>query len=295
MSLILGGILNSTVAILCTKLRDYTADRLDEGDVTDTEYRQIAVREIDDIKSKLDRLSRKDLHASLGYFKQGVTRLYISFEETSKFFEEPSPTKSESDEPSASKAEVEDEFDDSVSLSVEQFPIAEVKCDALEAVVELSDIISSFKLASQERYKLAKESFKEAKRLATEAFSNVGLSFEDRLTACKLRIASRVLECLEDPDAAVVDCLLYLKELQDLPEVQAMFTAWQGSDRGVAFRLRAGFNKKKRNLNVESIHVINGLLIDLAMRFTRLTIGCLKWPTIKTGGEYITRFCTTQG
>jgi hypothetical protein len=61
----------------------------------------------------------------------------------------------------------------------------------------------------------------ETRRLATEAFNNVALSAEDRLMASKLRIVSRILEGLEDPQAAVHDCLLYLKELQDLPAVHA--------------------------------------------------------------------------
>ena len=45
--------------------------------------------------------------------------------------------------------------------------------------------------------------------------------------AGKLRIASRILGCLDDPEAAVHDCLLYLKGLQYLPSLQAMFTVWR--------------------------------------------------------------------
>ncbi|CAB4045671.1 Hypothetical predicted protein, partial [Paramuricea clavata] len=81
------------------KLRDYTAERLNEGDLNDEKFRQIFVRELDDIKSKLDGLSRKDLLASLSSFKEGVTRLFISLE-----------TSGESrHQPSTSKAPIEDE------------------------------------------------------------------------------------------------------------------------------------------------------------------------------------------
>ncbi|CAB4046026.1 Hypothetical predicted protein, partial [Paramuricea clavata] len=80
MSAVLNGLLNSTVGLLCTKLRDYTANRLLEGDINNDQLRQIVVREIDDIKTKLEGLSRKDLLASLSFFKEGVTRLYSSFE-----------------------------------------------------------------------------------------------------------------------------------------------------------------------------------------------------------------------
>ena len=80
MSAIVSGIVNSTIGLLCNKLRDYTAQRLNEGDISDSELRQIIVREIDDIKTKLDGLSRKDLIASLISLKEGVNRLYISLE-----------------------------------------------------------------------------------------------------------------------------------------------------------------------------------------------------------------------
>jgi hypothetical protein len=273
MSAILSGVLNSTIGLLCSKLRDYTAERLNEGDANDEKCRQIIVRELDDIKSKLDSLSRKDLLASLSFFKEGVTRLYTSLE-----------TSGESrDGSSTSQASVEDQFE--VEGATAMIPVTQAERDIIQRVSELSDLIRNLKVASQERYKSAKKSFEEAKRLATEAFNNAALSSEDRLMASKLRIASRILECLDDPEAAVRDCLLYLKELQDLPIVQAMFSVWYDSDKGITSRLRARFNQKERNVNVDSIQMINALLIDLAMKFTNISMGCLNWPTIKIGKE----------
>jgi hypothetical protein len=273
MSAIVSGVLNSTIGLLCSKLRDYTAERLNEGDVNDEKCRKIIVRELDDIKSKLDGLSRKDLLASLSFFKEGVTRLYTSLE-----------TSGEScDGSSTSRAYVEDQSE--VEGATAMTPVTQAERDIIQRVSELSDLIRNLKVASQERYKSAKKSFEEAKRLATEAFNNAALSSEDRLMASKLRIASRILECLDDPEAAVRDCLLYLKELQDLPIVQAMFSVWYDSDKGITSRLRARFNQKKRNVNVDSIQMINALLIDLAMKFTNISVGCLNWPTIKIGKE----------
>ena len=271
MSAIVSGVLNSTIGLLCSKLRDYTAKRLNEGDANDEKCRQIIVRELDDIKSKLDGLSRKDLLASLSFFKEGVTRLYTSLE-----------TSVEScDGPSTSQASVEDQSE--VEGATTMIPVTQAERDVVQRASELSELIGNLKIASQDRYKSAKESLKEAKRLATEAFNNAALSSEDRLMASKLRIASRILECLDDPEAAVRDCLLYLKELHDLPAVQAMFSVWYDSGKGIASRLRARFNQKKRNVNVDSIQMINALLIDLAMKFTNISMGCLNWPTIKIG------------
>jgi hypothetical protein len=278
MSAIVNGIINSTVGLLCSKLRNYTAERLNEGDLNEEKFRQIVVRELDDIKSKLDGLSRKDLLASLSSFKEGVTRFYISLE-----------TSGESrHQPSTSKAHIEDEseVEGATATRVEQFPATQAERDVLESVSELSEIIGNLKIASKQRYKSAKESFKKARELAMEAFNNAALSTEDRLTASKLRIASRILEGLEDPEAAVHDCLLYLKELQDLPAVQAMFSVWRDSDKGITSRLRARFYKEKRNVNVESIQMINALLMDLMMKFTNIKMGVYNWPTIHTGKDF---------
>ena len=278
MSAIINGIINSTVGLLCSKLRDYTAESLNEGDLNEEKCRQIVVRELDDIKSKLDGLSRKDLLASLSSFKEGVTRFYISLE-----------TSGESrDQPSTSKAHIEDEseVESATATRVEQFPVTQVERDALESVFELSEIIGNLKIASKERYESAKKSLEKARELATEAFNNVALSAEDRLMASKLRIASRILEGLEDPEAAVHDCLLYLKELQDLPAVQTMFSVWRDSDKGIISRLWARFYKEKRNVNVKSIQMINALLIDLTIKFTNIKLGLFNWPTVKIGKDF---------
>ena len=278
MSAIVSGIFNSTVGLLCSKLRDYTAERLHEGDLNDEQCREIIVRELDDIKSKLDGLSRKDLLASLSFFKEGVTRLYASLETSGEA----------SDKPNTSKAHIEDECEvkGATATRVEQLSGKQAERDVLQSAFELSEAIGNLTIASQERYKLAKESFKESKRLATEAFNNVALSTEDRLMASKLRIASRILEGLDDPDVAVKDCLLYLKELHDLPAVQAMFSVWQDADKGITSRLRARFNKKNRNDNIESIQMLNALLIDLTMKFTNMSMGLFNWPTIKIGMKF---------
>ena len=97
--------------------------------------------------------------------------------------------------------------------------------------------------------------------------------------ASKLRIASRILGCLDDTEAAVHDCLLYLKELQDLPGVQAMFTVWRKKG------LRARFNKTERNDMVESIQATTGLLLNLTLRHTNMKTDCLNWSTINIGKE----------
>ena len=275
MSAIVSGIVNSTIGLLCNKLRDYTAQRLNEGDINDSELRQIIVRDLDDIKTKLDGLSRKDLLASLSFFEEGVTRLYISLKTYGEACEKPS----------TSRAHTEDEEPEcaTAAMTVEQFPVKQVEGDAVNTAFDLHKLIGNLKIASEERYQLAKKSFEEAKRLATEAFNNTALSVEDRVMASKLRIASRIFGGLDDPEAAIHDCLLYLKGLQNLPAVQALFTVWR--EKGFTSRLRARFNQTERNNMVESIQAINGLLFNLTLQHTNIKMGAFNWPTINIGKE----------
>ena len=271
MSAIVSGIVNSTIGLFCNKLRDYTAQRLNEGDINDSELRQIIVREIDDIKTKLDGLSRKDLLASLSFFKEGVTDLYISLQTYGESCEKPSTSQAHTED---------DEPEDAPAMTIKQ-----VKGDAIDTAFELHKFMGKLKIASEERYESAKKSFEEAKRLATEAFNNTALSTKDRVMAGQLRIASRILGCSDDPEAAVHGCLLYLKELQDLPAVQAMFTVWRDSKKGFISGLRARFNKMGRNDMIESIEAITGLLLNLTLQYTNMRTDCLNWPTINIGKE----------
>ena len=57
----MSAIITATIGWLVDKGRDEAAKKLKDGDVTDQQFRGIIVREIDDMKSKLDGLSRKVL------------------------------------------------------------------------------------------------------------------------------------------------------------------------------------------------------------------------------------------
>ena len=80
MSSILTAVVKATFGFLVTKGRDKAAEKLKDGDVTEQKFRGLIVREIDDIKSKLDGLSRKDLLASISFFEEGIGFLYDVFD-----------------------------------------------------------------------------------------------------------------------------------------------------------------------------------------------------------------------
>ena len=70
----------ATIGLLVNKARDKAAEKLTEGDITYQKFRSIILREIDDIKSKLDGLARRDLLASITFFKEGIQFLYDVFD-----------------------------------------------------------------------------------------------------------------------------------------------------------------------------------------------------------------------
>ncbi|KAL9965391.1 hypothetical protein ACROYT_G029188 [Oculina patagonica] len=80
MSSIVTAVFKATIGLLVNKGRDKAAEKLKDGDVTDQKFRGLIVREIDDIKSKLDGLSRKDLLASISFFEEGIEFLYEVFQ-----------------------------------------------------------------------------------------------------------------------------------------------------------------------------------------------------------------------
>ena len=69
MTSISSAVLKATLGLLVDKGRDKAAAKLKEGDVTDKKFRNLIVREIDDIKTKLDGLARKDILASISLRK----------------------------------------------------------------------------------------------------------------------------------------------------------------------------------------------------------------------------------
>ena len=72
MSSIVIAVFKLTIGLLGNRFRDKLADSLKEGDITDQKCRDFIIREIKEIKSKLDGLARKDLLASISFFNEGI-------------------------------------------------------------------------------------------------------------------------------------------------------------------------------------------------------------------------------
>ena len=253
MSSIVTSILNSTVGLLWNKARDKTAESLKGGDITDAKLREIVVRELNDIKTKLDGLSRKDLLSSYSFLQEGIQLLNVCLEK----FEQ--------------KAVVNGGNDDRGETS--RMPSGG-ESDVLNEALELSQAMVRLQIVSKE-FESAMKRFENARNRATDAFCNEALSIQDRIFAAKLRVVSEILECLDNPDTAAASCLLFLEKLHGLPAVREIFSVYL--DRGV----KSFFNKTERAENVKSIMMINYVLYRFVSKFSSKYCSALAWPTIQ--------------
>ena len=258
MSSIITAILRSTVGLLCDKARDSAANRLKDGDLADEKLREIIVKDLTDIKSKLDCLSLKDLDSSFSFLKEGIELLNVVLDKSSKDMKT-------SEGPLNEAASI-------VNASAS---------GVLNAALSLLRVVERLKISSEERFVSAKDCFKASRERATDAFNNKSLSIKDRIIACKLRVAARILESgLDDPDAATAACLLALRELHGLPAIQEMFSVFiQGG-------LKSMLKKAERLENIMSVLSINHVLYDFASKYcTKSPIALLAWPGIELTGR----------
>ena len=215
------------------------AEKFQDGGLTDQKFREWI---------ELDDMSRTTLGASIHFFKIGIERLNMSVGESCQ-----------SGDPGESPS--------TSTKSAQQ----------LEDAVALANAIGKLKIESSERFDLAKKSFQEASKQATLAFHNASMSTEERILASKVRLASGILEHLEDPEMATSDCLQHLKELHGMPAIKEIFSVYiQGG-------VRYLFKKDSRKGIVESVRMINLTLADFISKFTKRRMAVFDWPTIECG------------
>ena len=251
MSSLITAVFKATIGLLVNKGRDKLAEKLNEGDVTDQKFRGLIVREIDEIKSKLDGLARKDLLASISLFKEGIELLYEVFESASASSEHRAITAA-------------------ATASVEQFDIA-------KEIRKLD--LSSLDESATRKLGRAKKRFEEARLEAMRAFSNEALELPDRLLAMQYRLMATILETVDNPSDALAACRVCLDELHQVPAVKEYFKVeLEGG-------LRALFNKDERRQIIFSVCHANRVIYDVMSM-----LGSVKrWtlPDVETGKEKV--------
>ena len=229
MSAIITAVFKATIGWLVDKSRDEAAKKLKDGDVTDQQFRSIVMREIDDVKSKLDGLSRKDLLASIGFFREGIELLYEVFEE---------------------------------KRSRREYGADTAQAACAEAV-SLAEGMKHLKLTESATRQLtnAKRRFKRARERATDAFSNEALSPNDRILAMQYRVMATVLETIDHPADAVAPCKVCIEELNGLPVVQRSF---EEQLRTGIMAVKSLFNKEERRKVISGVCLVNRVVYDVA-------------------------------
>jgi hypothetical protein len=253
---IVTGILSSTVGLLANKVRDSAAAKLKDGGVTDAKIREFVVRELNDIKTKLDALSLKELKYSYVGLKEGVNFIYFYLYNSNELDQEAAtdPTQEDRVEVSRMQGGVESHF--------------------LNKALELSDAMETMKSKSAEEFKTAKRRFEVAREKASEAFCNDVLSINEKIFAAKVRVVSEILEHLESPQIAITGCFSFLEDLHKLPTIRDIFSAYlKGTSKPL-------FSKDERVEAVKSVMLINYVLYRFNLKFSsrKLTADRFIWP-----------------
>ena len=253
MSSLITAVFKATIGLLVNKGRDKLAEKLNEGDVTDQKFRGLIVREIDEIKSILHGLARKDLLASISLFKEGIELLYEVFESA----------RSSSEHRAITAA---------ATVGAKQFDIAK-EIRKLE--------LSSLDESATRKLGRAKKRFEEARLEAIRAFSNEALELSDRLLAVQYRLMATILETVDNPTDALAGCRVCLDELHQVPAVKEYFKV----ELEEGLRLRARFNKDERRQIIFSVCHANRVIYDVMNM-----LGSVKrWtlPYVETGKEKV--------
>ena len=170
MSSLVTTVFNSSIGWLVNKGREVTAEKLKQGDVTDQKIRDLIVREVEDIKSKLDGLSRQDLLAAVDSFETGIRYLFKALDVK--------PIGQVSDATAETKVKIAAENIDELSLA----NAVKAKVSAAAEMREKSENID-FDETTKITFSHAEKRFQMAREMATKAFNNEALKFFDRITA----------------------------------------------------------------------------------------------------------------
>ena len=251
MSVIITAVFKATVGWLVDKSRDELAKELKDGDVTDQRFRGIIMREIDDMRSKLNGLSKRDLLASISFFREGIELLYEVFEEKRSRSEYGADT-------------------------------AQAACADVSSLTEGMKHLELTKSAARQLVN-AKRRFESARERATSAFSYEALSPNDRILAMQYRVMATVLETIDHPEDAVVPCRVCIEELNDLPVVQRSF---QEQLRTGIMAVKSLFNKEERRKVISGVCLVNRVAYDVTQTVHVKELLPLL-PMIDTGKEKV--------
>ena len=237
---------------LVDKSRNAVAKKLKDGDVADQQVRDIIIGNINAVKSNLDALSKRDLLASIQFFKEGIELLYDAIEQTRPRNEYGADTE-------------------------------QAACEEFVSLVERTGRNLELTKSGRRQLKNAKKRFRKAREGATVAFSNPALSITDRILAMHFRLMATVLETIDHPKDAVTPYKVCIEELNALPVVQQclkeQFKTGKKAVRGL-------FKKGKRRKVITGVYLAN-VIAHQVRQIVSVKELLLQWSMINTGREQV--------
>ena len=171
----------AAVSLLINKGQDFQ-EQMRDGDLTDPNFREFIVREIDVVMKGQER--NRDLLTATSSFRQGIVHLFKMFEK------------------------------EKISDSSAESPITALAKDMKKLKVRNLDDENKRVLSD------AKEAFKEARSKATDAFNKEALRVADRIQAMVIRVAATIMRRVDHLEAALEACKTCLDELHSMPDVK---------------------------------------------------------------------------
>ena len=275
MSSIVTSVFNATIGWLVNKGRDVTAERLKEGDVADQKIRDLIVREVEDIKSKLEGLSRKDLLTAVDSFQTGIRYLFEAFD-----VKPSSQANVGITDENLSEHDLEEAMK-TVSVAAEMGKLEKM---------DFSETMKNFFFQAKKRFEMARNE-------ATKASNNEALKIFDRITAIRYRVMATVLESVVEtvgtagdmsPSSlktaltnALPECEECLQKLHSIPAVQDNFKV--ELDKAV-LNVRGRYGKDERRKIISTVCQVNR-----AIYYATRVVGrdSLVWPFVDTGEDKV--------
>ena len=319
MSAIVTTVLKGTLGFLIKKGRKAAVERLKDSDVTNEKLKNWIVDEIDSINSKLDAMAKKDLGASISFFKEGLVFLNNAMEtitcglgslnaspvqvgKVKNVKEENFEESNEKANPEASKQgaswpklfwsifskatgfwdqgrENEKGLEAASQMTEEPERSSGAEVNELPFTRELRKMNLN-SLNEIEAILDAKKRFDDARRRATDAFNNAVLTPLDRILAMGVRLMATILEKVDNPESALDACISGLNELHSMPFVTENFSV--ELQKGIKSRL----SKDERRQIISFVCQVNCTIYDFASLVSTKEVLSF-WPCVEIANERV--------
>ena len=319
MSAIVTTVLKGTLGFLIKKGRKAAVERLKDSDVTNEKLKNWIVDEIDSINSKLDAMAKKDLGASISFFKEGLVFLNNAMEtitcglgslnaspvqvgKVKNVKEENFEESNEKANPEASKQEASwpKVFWSIVSQATGFWDQGRENEKGLEAASQMTEEPERSSGAEENELPFtrelrkmnlnslneieaildAKKRFDDARRRATDAFNNAVLTPLDRILAMGVRLMATILEKVDNPESALDACISGLNELHSMPFVTENFSV--ELQKGNKSRL----SKDERRQIISFVCQVNRTIYDFASLVSTKEVLSF-WPCVEIANEKV--------